>query len=190
MDTLVAEHPEISAVVEVLLVEDSWSDAEVIVRELRRHDLAHAIHVARDSVQAIDFLFCRGSFAVRSFLAPPRLVLLGIGFGKVSGLDVLAAIKSDARTKAIPVVLLTTSEAADVAEGYRLGANAIVQRPADFRDFCHVLEQLGKFWLRINQVPPAEFALGIDERALATVRPNASTSGSLAPTRIAWESSR
>ena len=143
--------------VEILLVEDNTDDVELAVHALRREKLANDITVARDGEEALDFIFCRGSFATRSFESPPRLVLLDLKLPKVEGLDVLRAIKGDPRTKAIPVVIMTSSrEERDLVDSYRLGVNAYVQKPVDFEQFRHVVKELGLFWLVINEPPPRQ----------------------------------
>ena len=141
--------------VEILLVEDNPADVELTLRALRGERLANAIEVARDGEEALDFLFCRGPYAGRSFALPPRLVLLDLKLPKIEGLDVLRAIKSDTRTKAIPVVILTSSkEERDVVEGYHLGVNSYIQKPVDFTSFRDTIRQLGLFWLVVNEPPP------------------------------------
>ena len=141
---------------EILLVEDNVDDVELAVHALREEKLANDITVARDGEEALDFVFCRGSHANRSFENPPRLILLDLKLPKVDGLDVLRAIKSDPRTKAIPVVIMTSSgEERDLVESYKLGVNAYVQKPVDFEQFRGVVKELGLFWLVINQVPPS-----------------------------------
>jgi CheY-like chemotaxis protein len=142
---------------EVLLVDDNPSDAELTIHSLRRDKLANRIHVAEDGAQALDFVFCRGAFGDRSFSEPPGVVLLDLKLPKVSGLEVLRAIRADERTRAIPIVILTSSaEQRDLIEGYRLGANAYIQKPVDFDEFRKVVHQIGMFWLVANQPPPAE----------------------------------
>jgi CheY-like chemotaxis protein len=142
---------------EVLLVDDNPSDAELTIHSLRRDKLANRIHVAEDGAQALDFVFCRGSFDDRSFCEPPGVILLDLKLPKVSGLEVLRAIRADERTRAIPIVILTSSaEQRDLIEGYRLGANAYIQKPVDFDEFRKVVHQIGTFWLVANQPPPVE----------------------------------
>jgi two-component system response regulator len=127
------------------------------IRELRRHKLANHIQVAEDGAEALDFLFCRGSHQCRSFDHPPKLVLLDLKLPKVDGLEVLRAMRADERTKAIPVVILTSSkEQKDVVEGYHLGVNAYAQKPVDFDQFSKTIREIGMFWMVINQAPPAE----------------------------------
>src|SRR3990172_7520183 len=109
--------------VDILLVEDNPDDVELTLKALRKEGLANRIEVLRDGEEALDFLFCRGPYANRTFESPPRLVLLDLKLPKVDGLDVLRAIKNDPRTKPIPVVILTASrEERDLIEGYQLGA--------------------------------------------------------------------
>jgi|SRR5919109_499328 CheY-like chemotaxis protein len=141
---------------EILVVEDNPKDLKLTMNALNRRNLANRIEVARDGEEALDYLFCRGRFASRSQNAPPRLVLLDLKLPKVDGIEVLKTIKGDPRTKPIPVVILTGSkEERDLVEGYRLGVNAYIQKPVDFDQFRNIVEQLGLFWLVINQPPPS-----------------------------------
>lgn len=143
--------------VEILLVEDNPDDAELAVQALRRDKLANEIAIACDGEEALDFIFCRGPHANRTFGNPPRLVLLDLKLPKIDGLEVLKAIKGDPRTQAIPVVIMTSSrEERDLVEGYRLGSNAYVQKPVDFDQFRKVVKDLGMFWLLINEPPPSQ----------------------------------
>ena len=142
--------------VDILLVEDNPDDVELAVHALRRENLANNIEVARDGEEALDFLFCRGRHAGRSSDHQPRLVLLDLKLPKVDGLEVLKELKSDPRTKAIPVVIITSSrEEQDLVNGYKLGVNAYIQKPVDFGQFRQMVKQLGLFWLVVNQPPPA-----------------------------------
>ncbi len=141
---------------EILLVEDNPADVELMLHALRRERLANRIHVARDGEEALDYLFCRGAYADRRFDLPPRLVLLDLKLPKVDGLDVLAAVKSDSRTRAIPIVILTSSkEESDLVRGYLSGANSYIQKPLDFDQFRDTVRQVGLFWLVVNEPPPA-----------------------------------
>ena len=144
-----------SEAVEILLVEDDPSDVELAMHSLKLAKLANRIEVARDGEEALDFLFCRGPYDQRTFSNPPRLVLLDLKLPKVDGLEVLRQIKSDPRTKAIPVVILTSSrEESDVASGYHLGVNSYIQKPVDFEQFQKVVRELGLYWLVVNEPPP------------------------------------
>ena len=144
-----------SQAIEILLVEDSAEDAELTIRALRRHKIANDIHVAEDGADALDFLFCRGPHQGRTFSHPPKLVLLDLKLPRVSGIDVLRAIRDDPRTKAIPVVILTSSkEESDRIDGYKLAVNAYAQKPVDFKQFSETVRQIGMFWMLINQPPP------------------------------------
>jgi two-component system response regulator len=141
--------------VEILLVDDNASDVELTVRALRQHKLANGIHVSEDGQAALDFIFCRGAYAGRSFAMPPKVVFLDLKMPKVDGIEVLRAIRADTRTRKIPVVILTSSkEDKDVVDGYELGVNAFIQKPVDFEEFRRVIEQMGMFWLVVNQPPP------------------------------------
>ena len=141
--------------VEILLVEDNPDDIELTLHALRQEKVANRIEVVRDGEEALDFLFCRGPYAQRSFEQAPRVVLLDLKLPKVDGMEVLREIKKDPRTKAIPVVILTTSrDESDVVNGYHLGANGYVQKPVDFDNFRHLVKQLGLYWLVVNEPPP------------------------------------
>jgi len=139
--------------VEILYVEDNSADVELTLVALRRGGITNPIHIARDGVDALDFLFCRGAYADRQFLAP-KLVLLDMKLPKVDGLEVLRAIREDERTKMIPVVVLTSSnEQRDIVESYKLHVNSYIQKPVEFDEFQHVVQQLGLYWLVVNQMP-------------------------------------
>jgi two-component system response regulator len=141
---------------EILLVEDSPDDIELTLHALRQEKVANHIEVARDGEEALDFLFCRGSHAQRSFEQPPQVVLLDLKLPKVDGMEVLREIKKDPRTKAIPVVILTASrEETDMVNGYHLGVNGYIQKPVDFDNFRNMVKQLGLYWLVVNEPPPA-----------------------------------
>lgn len=150
--------------VEILLVEDDTNDMDLALHALRRENLANKIFVARDGEEALEFLFCRGVFSERSFDYPPRLVLLDLKLPKVDGIEVLRQIKSDSRTKTIPVVILTSSkEERDLVKGYDLGANSYIQKPVDFEQFRNTVKQAGLYWLLTNQPPPTNGRTQITE---------------------------
>lgn len=141
--------------VEVLLVEDSPPDEELALHALRVTKLTSKIFVVRDGEEALDFLFCRGPFGDRSFVLPPRLVLLDLKLPKVDGLEVLKEIKADIRTRAIPTVVLSSSkEEKDVVSSYHLGANSYIQKPVDYDQFEDAVKQLAQYWLVVNQPAP------------------------------------
>jgi CheY-like chemotaxis protein len=144
---------------EILLVEDDQNDAELTLMSLRKERLANKIVVVRDGAEALDFLFCRGEYAKRNFENPPRLVLLDLNLPRVSGHNVLKAIKADERTRAIPVVVLTSSiQDRDLEECYRLGVNSYIQKPVDLKKFQDTVRQFGIYWLMVNQAPPTTSA--------------------------------
>jgi len=140
---------------DILLVEDNQDDMDLALHALRREKLANNIFVARDGEEALDFLFCRGAFAQRSFEHPPKLVLLDLKLPKVDGMEVLRQVKSDARTKTIPVVMTTSSkEERDLVSSYSLGANSYIQKPVDFDQFRETVKSVGLYWLVTNQALP------------------------------------
>ena len=140
--------------VDILLVEDNPDDVELALHALRKENLANSIHVARDGEEALEFLFCQGPYAGRSFEQPPKLVLLDLKLPKVDGLEVLKRVKADERTKTIPIVILTSSrEERDLIKGYGLGANSYIQKPVDFEQFRETIKTVGLYWLVINQIP-------------------------------------
>jgi two-component system, response regulator len=145
--------------IEILLVEDNKDDVELTLHALRKENLANHIHIARDGEEALEFLFCRGAYAGRSFDHPPRLVLLDLKLPKVDGMEVLRRLKADPRTHTIPVVILTSSkEERDLVQGYGLGANSYIQKPVDFDQFRNIVKNVGLYWLLINQAPLAASA--------------------------------
>ncbi len=148
--------------VEILLVEDDPNDVELALRALRKHKLANEIHVARDGEEALDYLFCRGPHSTRNLDEQPKLILLDLKLPKVNGLEVLREIKGDPRTRPIPVVVMTSSrEQRDMMEGYKLGVNSYIQKPIDFDQFQRVIQDLGYYWLVVNQpLPPEAFRAG------------------------------
>jgi CheY-like chemotaxis protein len=140
--------------IEILLVEDNALDAELTMTALNGGKVANRITWVKDGAQALDYLFCTGEFAQRDPL-PPRLVLLDLKMPKVNGIEVLKAIKSDERTRRIPVVVMTSSEEeSDLAKTYDLGVNSYVVKPLDFNALADMVRQSGYYWLAINRPPP------------------------------------
>jgi CheY-like chemotaxis protein len=138
-----------------LLIDDSPSDVELTIHVLRHNKLANSIHVAEDGKEALDFIFCQGEYQGRSITDRPRVILLDLKLPKVSGLEVLKAIRANEHTKAIPVVILTSSrEQRDLIEGYRFGTSAFIQKPVDFEQFQNAIKEIGLFWLVANEPPP------------------------------------
>jgi CheY-like chemotaxis protein len=143
--------------VEILIVEDNPNDLALTQRALKKARLANNLHVCRDGEEAMDFLFGEGAHAGRRADQFLRVVLLDLKLPKIDGLEVLRRMKSDPRTKAIPVVMLTSSkEQKDVIESYNLGVNSYIVKPVNFEGFSAAVEQLGMYWLLVNQVPKQE----------------------------------
>ena len=139
----------------ILLVEDNPDDAKLSLRAFKRNKMLNPIVVARDGVEALDFLFARGAYAERAGKAPPTLIILDLKLPKLDGLGVLKAIRGDARTRLIPVVILTSSkEEQDLIQSYSLGANSYVRKPVDFTEFVEAVRLLGIYWLMTNQELP------------------------------------
>ncbi len=152
----------VRADVDILLVEDNPDDVELTMHALRKEKLANKIFTVRDGEEALEFLFCNGHFQERDFEHPPRLVLLDLKLPKLNGMEVLKRIKQDPRTKAVPVVILTSSkEERDLVASYNLGANSYIQKPVDFDQFREIVRNTGLYWMVINQHPlshPAQAA--------------------------------
>jgi len=141
-------------IVEILIVEDTPEDLELALRALNKAKLANHIQVARDGAEALEFIFCEGPFAGRKIENGPKVILLDLKLPKVDGLEVLQRIKSDPRTRAIPVVVLTSSkEQKDVVESYNLGVNSYIVKPVDFEGFFTAVQELGMYWLLLNHPP-------------------------------------
>jgi two-component system response regulator len=137
--------------VQILLVEDSAQDAELTQRALRRHHVANEVDWVRDGVEALEYLHCEGAWAHRAG-GPPKLVLLDMKMPRMDGLQVLERLKGDAKTRAIPVVMLTSSrEESDLVESYALGVNSYIVKPVDFEQFAEVVSQVGMYWVLANQ---------------------------------------
>jgi CheY-like chemotaxis protein len=140
------------APLEILLVEDNPNDAELSLYALNKFKIANSIFHARDGAEALDYLFGVSSDAVRGHI--PRLILLDLKLPKVDGLEVLRKLKSDPRTQAVPVVVLTSSrEERDIIESYHLGVNSYIVKPIDFEQFTEAVRSVGLYWLLLNQSP-------------------------------------
>jgi two-component system, response regulator len=140
---------------EILLVEDDPNDAELTVLALKEAAFAHRVVLARDGAEALDLLFCRGIHAHRRFESPPHLVLLDLKLPRVSGHDVLRAVKADGRTRPIPVIVLTSSnQDLDLIQCYRLGVNSYIQKPAELAKFQETVRHFARYWLMVNHMPP------------------------------------
>ncbi len=140
--------------VEILLVEDNPTDAELAIRALKKSNLANKLVWVKDGAEALDFLFATGAYAGRNLENGPRVVLLDLRLPKVDGLEVLRRLKADERTRRIPVVVVTSSkEDRDVVASYDLGVNSYISKPVDFDEFAKVVSQLGFYWLLINRPP-------------------------------------
>jgi two-component system response regulator len=140
--------------VEILLVEDNPNDVELTLRALQKQNLAGKVFVVKDGAEALDFLFATGLYATRNVENRPKVVLLDLKLPKVDGIQVLRKIKSDARTRHTPVVMLTSSqEERDVLETYNLGVNSYIVKPVDFNNFVHAVSELGMYWGMLNKIP-------------------------------------
>jgi len=142
--------------VEVLLVEDNMVDAEIAIRALKKYNMANNLFHVKNGKEAIDFIFATGNYAdTRNISFPPKVVLLDIQMPKMNGIEVLAKLKSDPRTRGMPVVILTSSrEHPDIQKCYDLGANSYIVKPVNFESFADAIKNLGFYWLLLNQ-PPA-----------------------------------
>lgn len=140
--------------IDILLVEDNPTDAELCMRALKRHNLANNLVWVKDGAEALDFIFATGAFATRSITSPPKVVLLDLRLPKVDGMEVLRKVKEDPRTRSIPVVVLTSSrEDRDVVESYQLGVNSYISKPVEFDAFVKTVSELGLYWLLVNCTP-------------------------------------
>ena len=138
----------------ILLVEANPDAVPLTLRALKKNNLLNEVIVARDGVEALDFLFCEGNYANRAPEHLPELILLDLKLPKVDGLEVLKRIRANGRTKLLPVVILTSSnEQSDIISGYELGVNSYIRKPVDFEQFIEAVRQLGLYWLVLNQAP-------------------------------------
>lgn len=146
-----------STIIEILLVEDSLEDLELTCRALKKAKLGNHLQIARDGAEALEFIFCEGPHVGRRIEDTPKLILLDLKLPKVDGLEVLQRIKSDPRTKLIPIVVLTSSkEQTDVVKSYALGVNSYIVKPVNFESFSTAVQELGMYWLLLNQPPKLE----------------------------------
>jgi len=139
---------------DIILVEDSASDAELTIRALRKNNIINQLVHLEDGEEALEFIFAIGKYADRSIDDLPKVILLDLKMPKISGLEVLRKIKSDERTKSIPIVLLTSSkEENDIVDAYQLGVNSYIVKPMEFENFVKVVSDIGLYWLLVNQPP-------------------------------------
>jgi two-component system, response regulator len=140
----------------ILLVEDNPDDELLTLRALRKNNVLNKVVVARDGVEALDYLFGTGGHSGRDTAIMPQLILLDLKLPKIDGLEVLKRLRADERTRLLPVVILTSSrEEQDMLNGYGLGANSYVRKPVNFEQFVQAIEQLKLYWLILNEAPPA-----------------------------------
>ena len=140
----------------ILLVEDNQDDEELALRALRKRNIHNPIVVCRDGAAALDYVFGTGKYAGRSEADSPAITLLDLKLPKVDGLTVLKRIRANERTRLMPVVVLTSSnQEADIVRSYELGANSYVRKPVEFEQFVDAVNQLGLYWLLVNEPPPA-----------------------------------
>jgi two-component system response regulator len=139
----------------ILLVEDNPDDEELTIRALKKNNIQNEVIVARDGVEALDYLFGTGTYAGRDTAKMPSVTLLDLKLPKLDGLEVLQRIRGDDRTRLLPVVILTSSkEEQDLVKGYALGANSYIRKPVDFSQFIDAVRQLGLYWLLLNESAP------------------------------------
>jgi len=147
--------------VEIVLIEDNPHDVELALRAFDKHKLANKVQVLRDGEEALDFFFCEGPYADRKITAFPKVVLLDLKLPKLSGIEVLQRLKSDARTRHIPVVILTTSDDdSDINQCYDIGVNSYIVKPVDFVKFIDVVRHLGLYWYLLNELPRTVYKAG------------------------------
>ncbi len=140
----------------ILLVEDNADDEKLTLRALKKNNISNEVVVARNGVEALDYLFGTGAYAGRNLSVMPQVILLDLKLPKLDGMEVLRRVRADERTKLLPIVILTSSnEEIDRVNGYGLGANSYVRKPVDFTQFMDAARQLGLYWLVLNEAPPA-----------------------------------
>ena len=139
----------------ILLVEDNPDDELLAIRALKKNNISNEVVVARDGVEALDYLFGTGAHAGRDMSEMPQIILLDLKLPKIDGFEVLRRLRSDERTELLPVVVLTSSrEEQDLTESYSLGANSYIRKPVNFTRFTEAIRQLGLYWLLLNESPP------------------------------------
>lgn len=139
----------------ILLIEDNPDDETLTQRALKKSHITNDIAIARDGVEALEFLFCEGRYSTRNPQKKPAVILLDLKLPKIKGLEVLKRLRNDERTDLIPVVILTSSkEEHDLVESYRLGANSYIRKPLDFNRFVDAVGKLCVYWLELNESPP------------------------------------
>ncbi len=139
----------------ILLVEDNPDDEALTLRALKKNNILNEVVVAHDGAEALDFLFATGPYTGRDIHIMPQIILLDLKLPKIDGLEVLRRLRADSRTKLLPTIILTSSsEEADIINGYHLGANSYVRKPVDFAQFVEAVRQLGLYWLVLNEAPP------------------------------------
>lgn len=140
--------------VEILFVEDNMSDAELTIRALQKNNIINKLHHAKDGAEALDFIFGQGKYTGRTIENAPKIVLLDLKMPKVNGIEVLQKLKSDERTKSIPIIVLTSSkEDPDIRKCYELGVNSYVVKPVEFESFIKAVSHLGLYWMLLNHPP-------------------------------------
>ncbi len=141
----------------ILLVEDNPDDEALTLRALKKNNILNEVVVARDGVEALDYLFSSGMYAGRDMSVMPQFILLDLKLPKIDGLEVLRRLRADDRTKLLPVIILTSSkEEQDLINGYSLGANSYIRKPVDFSQFTEAVRQLGLYWLVLNESAPSK----------------------------------
>lgn len=141
-------------VVDVLLVEDNPTDAELTLRAFKKHNLSNKVFLVKDGAEALEFIFATGKYSYRSVNDPPKVIILDLMLPKVNGLEVLRKVRSDEHTRLIPVVILTSSrEEKDIMESYKLGVNSYITKPLEFDGFIKAVSEVGLYWLLLNKPP-------------------------------------
>jgi two-component system, response regulator len=141
----------------ILLVEDNPDDVTLTERALKKSHILNQLVVARDGAEALDYIFGTGNYSGRDMTIMPEVILLDLKLPKIDGLEVLKKIRSDKRSKLLPVVILTSSkEESDLINGYSLGANSYIRKPVNFNQFAEAIRQLGLYWLVLNEAPPKD----------------------------------